>query len=259
MRAPALKKIGTMGLGRSSVGTTLTADIPEGNLLTVRDMFAGYKGVSVLHGINCDVQPGEIVGLLGPNGAGKTTLLRTMSGLLKSGSGSSVAFEGREISRLKPYERARMGISFIPERGGTFAPLTVEENLRAGSSGINESQLEMVREVFPELTTRWGHRASMLSGGERQMLSLARAFLAKPTLLLVDEISTGLAPKIVAKCFHHMQELRASGTAIIVVDQYVDRIIELADRLLVLSRGHVVYSGKGDETDAEKVWRYYLT
>jgi branched-chain amino acid transport system ATP-binding protein len=227
-------------------------------LLSVQDVVAGYNGTSVLHGITFEIRRGEVIGVLGPNGAGKTTLLRTIGGLLRPSSGRLV-FDGRDVTRVKPYERSRLGLVLIPERGGTFAPLTVEENLRARWPRPDEAAVKSVLEMFPGLATHWRQQAGTLSGGERQMLSLARAYAAKPTLLLVDEISIGLAPKVVKICFDYLVELKRLGISVIVVDQYVDRLAEICDRLLVVARGELVYSGQDMKGDAESVWRYFLT
>lgn len=225
--------------------------------LSVRNLVSGYNGVSVLHDVTFEVRPGEILGLLGPNGAGKTTLLRTIAGSIRAQSGS-VLFDDREIARRKPFERSRMGLSFIPERGSTFAPLTVHENLRASYLRRDENRIDEVRAMFPELEKRWNQRASTLSGGERQMLALARAMIANPTVLMVDEISTGLAPKVVERCFEHILQLRSLGISVIVVDQYVERIREMSDHVIVLSRGRVAFDGTGRAADASTIWRYYL-
>lgn len=235
-----------------------TAASGRSSKLSVRNLVSGYNGVSVLHEVTFDVRPGEILGLLGPNGAGKTTLLRTIAGSIRAQSGS-VLFDDRDIVRRKPHERARLGLSFIPERGSTFAPLTVQENLRASCWRRDESRFEEVRDLFPELAQRWHQRASTLSGGERQMLALAKAFVARPTVLLVDEISTGLAPKVVARCFDYILQLRSLDISIIVVDQYVERIREMSDHVIVLARGHIAFDGTSRAADADTVWRYYLT
>ena len=209
-------------------------------LLAVSDLHAGYGPIRVLHGIDLEVGAGEIVAVLGANGSGKTTLLRAISGLGRASG--SVRFDGQQVLG-RPVERlARLGIGHVPEGRGTFIDLTVEENLRVAT----RSRVDIDRwyDQFPVLAQRRRQLAGTLSGGEQQMLAIARTLLSKPRVLLLDEPSTGLAPTITREVFRILAEIRAlDSTAMLIVEQNASLALDLADRAYVLETGRIVLGG----------------
>ena len=234
-------------------------------LLEVDHVTSGYGKVEILHDLNLDVPEGAVVALLGPNGAGKTTTLRVISGTLPCFSGA-VRFEGRQISGCSAYDIARRGVTLVPEGRGIFPGLNVRENLEIGVHASDDggqagrdARLAQVLESFPRLEERLTQRAGTLSGGEQQMLSLSRAFLCKPKLLLMDEISMGLAPRIVEHLFEQVAELKAQGLTIVLVEQYLTYALRLADICYVLSKGRIEFVGEPDELrDSEALASSYL-
>jgi len=226
-------------------------------MLKIRGLRAGYGRIPVLHGIDLDVRAGELVALLGANGAGKTTLLRAISGV-QPASGS-IAFDGAEIRSLTPQARVGLGIVQVPEGRQIFAPLSVEDNLRLGAyrRGGEETQssLERVYALFPALVERRRDAAGGLSGGQQQMLALGRALMAKPRLLLLDEPSMGLAPRLVAEIFGCIERLRAADTALLLVEQNATAALAIAGRGYVLEAGRVTLSGTGSELLADSAVR----
>jgi branched-chain amino acid transport system ATP-binding protein len=187
-----------------------------------------------------------VVALLGPNGAGKSTTLRTISGVIRAEQGR-IAVNGRRIDRMAAYRIARMGVVHVPEGRGIFPSLTVKENLQmaiAASPGLVSDPVAEGAALFPVLGTRLRQTAGNLSGGEQQMLALARALMARPTLLMVDEISMGLAPIIVAQLFEALRGLAAAGTSLLLVEQYVEAALELADYVYVMDKGAIVDVGE---------------
>jgi branched-chain amino acid transport system ATP-binding protein len=228
-------------------------------VLELRDVVAGYGDADVLRGIDLAVAPGSIVTLLGPNGAGKTTLMRTASGLLTPTRGL-VLVGGVDMTGRSAQQRARAGVCLIPEGRGVFRSLSVRDNLelfrppRAQRSGI-----DAVVEIFPILGRRLTQAAGTLSGGEQQMLALARAFLSEARVVLVDEVSMGLAPKLVDQIFEILGRIAAEGVAILLVEQYVRRALEIADTACVLSRGEMVLAGPTDRITYADVAGTYLT
>jgi branched-chain amino acid transport system ATP-binding protein len=232
-------------------------------LLELRSVEARYGALRALHGINLTVEKGEIVALLGANGAGKTTTLRTISGTVKSSG--DVVFEGDRLPRSSPEAAARRGIAHVPEGRGTFAELTVRENLMLGAyvrrdRAGTKADLERVLERFPVLRDRSGQRAGTLSGGEQQQLALARALMQRPKLLLLDEPSLGLAPLVVAELFRTVGELNdQEGLSVLVVEQNATLALERASRAYVLEAGRVAVAGTSDELRRhESVRRSYL-
>jgi len=216
------------------------------NLLTVEGLVAGYRGVSVVHGIDLSVAEGEVVGLFGPNGAGKTTTLLTISGLLRA-LGGSVRIFGQPATKLSPTAIARLGVAHVPEDRALFTQLTVAENLRLGMRRGAASKDEVLGH-FPQLIPLQNRAAGLLSGGEQQMLALARALISKPRLLIVDEMSLGLAPVIVRRLLPILGEIAsASGVGVLFVEQHISFALEIADRAYVMSRGRVTISGTGSE------------
>jgi branched-chain amino acid transport system ATP-binding protein len=230
--------------------------------LSVDSLGVAYGAVRALRGVSLDVGHGEIVATLGPNGAGKTTLLRTIAGVLKPQAGS-VTFEGRPLHGLAPEAVIRRGVALVPEGRHIFPGLTVEENLAIGGIARTD-RAELRRDTdawlqrFPILGERRTQLAGTLSGGEQQQLAIARALMSRPTMLLLDEPSLGLAPIIVGQIFALIAELRDDGVTVLLVEQNVHRALEVADRAYVLSVGEVVASGPADRLIEGELERSYL-
>lgn len=223
-------------------------------LLSVRGLVAGYGGVAVVHGIDLEVAAGEIVALLGPNGAGKSTTLRTVSGLLPRLGGDLTLFGEPVPARRSVRPRdvcatANRGVAHVPEDRGLFFDLTVREHLRlARRRGAPGRPVDEVLAWFPSLERLLGRRAGLLSGGEQQMLALARALASEPKVLLVDELSLGLAPIIVESILPTLRRIASdTGTAMVLVEQHVALVLGIADRAVVLRRGRVVAAGPAAE------------
>jgi branched-chain amino acid transport system ATP-binding protein len=226
--------------------------------LVLADVYAGYGRAEVLRGITVEVPRGAIVALLGPNGVGKTTLLRVACGLLKVTAGT-VSINGTDVTRTSPAERAEAGLCLIPEGRGVFRSLTVRENLRLQvPPWAGDKQVDRALEVFPVLRKRLSQTAGTMSGGEQQMLALARAYLANPDVVLLDEVSMGLAPKIVDTVFDVLRRLADSGVSMLLVEQYVARALEMADRVVLLNKGHVVFNGAPSALGEDEVLGGYL-
>ncbi len=224
-------------------------------MLALRDVDTFYGRLQALHGVSLDVPNGSVVAILGANGAGKSTLLKTVSGILKPARGR-VTFAGRELAGADPAEIVKCGIVQCPEGRHVFAEFTVEENLRAGAfSQPDLGELPRVLELFPVLRERSRQLAGTLSGGEQQMLAIGRALMARPKVLLLDEPSLGLAPVIIEHIFEVLAELRAGGTAIVLVEQNASLALEFADRAYVLSHGRVRYAGPAAEADTLAIVR----
>ena len=217
-------------------------------MLHVADIHAYYGQSHVLQGVSLDVGKGEVVSLLGRNGSGKTTTLLTIMGYLSPAPGS-ITYDGVAIGGLPPYRISRMGLGFVPQERGIFPSLTVLENLtvaaRKGQRG--EWTLERVLGLFPRLRERSANRGSQLSGGEQQMLSIGRALLLNPSLLILDEPSEGLAPLIVQEIISILHEVRAGGLPILIVEQNIRAAFAVADRHYILSKGAVCFTGTTDE------------
>jgi branched-chain amino acid transport system ATP-binding protein len=235
---------------------------PDEPLLVVDGLTVAYGAVVAIRDVSLEVMPGEIVATLGPNGAGKTTLLRTLAGALKPQHGT-VVFDGDALTGLTPETVVRRGVALVPEGRHVFPNLTVAENLAVG--GIARSDHDELRddlarwlERFPILGERADQFAGTLSGGEQQQLAIARALMARPRLLLLDEPSLGLAPIFVDRIFELIQQLRSEGVTVLLVEQNVHRAIEIADRAYVLSVGSVVASGATSELMEDELERSYL-
>ena len=216
-------------------------------MLRVDNLTAAYGEITALKGITLEVSGGEIVAVLGANGAGKSTVLKTISGLVRPKSGR-VLFEGKRIDTLKPYRIARMGIAHCPEGRRLFANLTVRDNLEMGAYSRREGKalqkdIDRMVSIFPTLGARSRQKAGTLSGGEQQMLALARALVARPRLLLLDEPSLGLAPILIEEIFSELPRIRQEGVTILIVEQNAHMALEIADRGYVLETGSVVISG----------------
>jgi branched-chain amino acid transport system ATP-binding protein len=230
-------------------------------LLELQDVEARYGPVHALHGISLTVEEGSVVAVLGPNGAGKTTTLRAISGTVRRSG--RIAFAGRPLDRLGPDDVARLGVAHVPEGRGTFSELTVWDNLKLGAytrRGSIDAELERVFTYFPWLSERRRQEAGTLSGGEQQMLALARAFVLRPRLLLLDEPSLGLAPVLVAELFRIVRELNEDeGLTVLVVEQNAHLALQAAHAGYVLEAGHVVLAGTSAELQADDaVRRSYL-
>ena len=224
--------------------------------LAMRGVRAGYGPVEVLHGIDLDVPAGALTALLGPNSAGKTTLLSVVAGLHPLRAGQ-IYWDGKDLGRLGPDSRARAGMTLIPERRGIFPQLTVRENLATftGDDGDDAPALA----AFPVLAQRMTQRAGSLSGGEQQMLAMSRALLKKPRLLLLDEISFGLAPRVTRQLFDVVAELARTGTTVVLVEQYLSDALRLADIVYVLARGEVAFAGEPSELTGKSLPGYVST
>lgn len=230
----------------------------EGSRLTVTGLSAGYGPVSVLKDVSLDVRPGEIVAVLGSNGAGKTTLAKAIQGLVRSRSGS-VSFNGADVTARPAFERVRSGMSLVPEGRRLFGELSVKENLHLGlANARNIKPLERVYELFPRLEELGDRRAAALSGGEQQMVAIGRALAAEPTLIIFDELSLGLAPLIVDRMLDAVTRIADWGTSVILIEQNVHKSLSLADRIVVLRRGEVVFSGIPSDFTEEELTDAYL-
>jgi branched-chain amino acid transport system ATP-binding protein len=230
-------------------------------LLALHDVEARYGPVRALHGVSLTVGEGEIVAILGANGAGKTTTLRAVSGMVRRSGRIELA--GRLLGGRGPEDVARLGVAHVPEGRGTFAELTVWENLRLGAftrRGSLDDDMKRVLSFFPWLGGRRSQQAGTLSGGEQQMLALARAMMQRPRLLMVDEPSLGLAPLVVAEIFRILRDLNErEGTTVLLVEQNARNSLALAGRAYVLETGHVAFSGPSEElVRHEAIRRSYL-
>jgi branched-chain amino acid transport system ATP-binding protein len=224
-------------------------------MLRLEGLTAAYGPVVALDDVSLEVAEGEIATVLGANGAGKTTLLRTISGLVRARSGR-VLLDGREIGGAKVEEIVRLGVAHVPEGRGVIAELTVEENLRLGGLWRRTRDASDVFDLFPRLQERLGQPASTLSGGERQMLVIGRALMARPRLLLLDEPSLGLAPRITAQIMSLLRDLRErTGLTVVLVEQNARSALSVADRAIVLALGRIVAS---DETLDDQLRHAYL-
>jgi len=225
-------------------------------LLEVQSLEVAYGDIRALHGVSFQVGEGELVSIIGANGAGKSSLLNAIMGIIPL-AGGTVHYQGRDIAALPSHERARMGIRMVPERARVFPLLTVYENLLAGAyrrpkDASFQQKLEWLYSLFPVLAERRSQLASTLSGGEQQMLAIARALIAEPTILLVDEVSMGLMPSLVDKVFEVLQQLnREHGLTILLVEQNAFASLKISSRGYVLETGTLVLSGTADELLAD--------
>jgi len=223
-------------------------------IIEARELHTYYGASHILHGIDLSVGAGEAIGLMGRNGMGKTTLIRTLVGHVAPRRGE-VKVNGRIMTRAAPHRIARNGIAYVPEGRGIFPNLTVRENLimaaRSGSNGRRDWSYERVLEIFPRLAERLSHGGQQLSGGEQQMLSIGRALMTNPTLLILDEATEGLAPLIAREIWRIVRTIRQSGIAAIIVDKNFAAVSALTDRNVILVKGRVVFEGTGNELRAQ--------
>ena len=229
-------------------------------MLELRDLRVGYGRIEVVHGVDLSVGPGEAIGLIGPNGAGKSSILRSIFGLVRPASGQ-VAFEDRVLTGMAPEQIARLGLALVPEGRHVFKTLTVAENLRLGARGNGDAEAAMAPtlERFPILRERARQRADQLSGGEQQQLAIARALLGRPRLLVLDEPSLGLSPKMIDAIYELLQGLREEGVTMLLVEQNAARTIDFCDRCAVLSTGKIrVRGSRADLQRNPDVLRAYL-
>lgn len=224
---------------RGPTGKTESSPIPT-SLLTARGLEAGYGPVAVLRGVDIEVGAGEVVALLGANAAGKSTTLRALAGVIPVAAGTVKFLDGPASGRLD--ERVRQGLAYVPEERTTIMGLSVEDNLRLGQGSVDDA-LDIVEELRPLLK----RRAGLLSGGEQQMLILARALAAQPKVLLADEMSLGLAPKIVDRLFRTIARASGSGVGVLVVEQHARKALDHVDRAYVMRRGEIVLEGSAAE------------
>ena len=230
----------------------------ESAALELSHINAGYDKVTILRDVDVTVPKGSIVGLLGPNGAGKTTLLRTASGLLRPFTGT-VKINGVDLTNAPPNRRAKTGLCLIPEGRGIFRSLTVRDNLRLQvPPWSTDKSVDKAMEVFPILGERFGQLAGTMSGGQQQMLALARAYLSNPSVVLLDEVSMGLAPKMVDAIFETLQHLASTGVALLLVEQYVNRALEMVDTVVLLNKGKIMFTGAPNNLEQDEVLRGYL-
>lgn len=232
-------------------------------MLSVKDLKVNYGSVQALKGVSLEVNKGEIVTLIGSNGAGKTSLLKAISGLLRPKEGN-ITFEGKDISKIAPDQIVSLGISHVPEGRKIFSDMTVMENLHIGAYQRKDraaifKDMEEVFTLFPILNERKEQIAGTLSGGEQQMLAIARALLAKPKLIILDEPSLGLAPIIVEKVFEFIEEIRQAGITILLVEQNANLALEASERAYVIETGEIRFSGDSKELlKDEKIVEAYL-
>jgi len=240
------------------IDVTVRSDGGGVPVLDVGQVTAGYGDTVVLRDVSLSVADSSVVALLGPNGAGKTTLLRTASGLIRP-MGGTIRFDGEEVTGAAAHVMARKGLCHLPEGRGIFPSLSVRDNLILQSpKGEEHASIERAVEAFPILGTRIQQTAGSLSGGEQQMLALVRAYVSHPKLVVVDEASLGLAPLIVDKIFEMLQQIVDTGTSLLLVEQYVTRALAIADRVYLLNRGRVVFSGPADQLAGDDVFERYL-
>jgi ABC-type branched-subunit amino acid transport system ATPase component len=233
----------------------------NGFLLATEDLVAGYVSeVDILNGVTIEVREGEIVTVIGPNGAGKSTLIKTIFGLLEPRRGR-VLFRGEDITGARPHTITRRGLSYVPQLDNVFPSLTIEENLEMGSLDRSSTgeRIAAMYELFPRLGERQGQAAGTMSGGERQMLAMARALMPDPQVLLLDEPSAGLAPAFVEAIFAKIQDVNRTGVTIVMVEQNARRALTMSDRGYVLDLGANRFEGSGKDllSDA-KVMELYL-
>ena len=233
------------------------------SMLEVKDLQVYYGVIQAIKGISFHVEEGEVIALIGSNGAGKTTTLQTVTGML-SPKGGQILFEGKDITRVPGHEIVAMGMAHVPEGRRVFSQLSVLENLRLGAytrkdKNEVEESLERIYQSFPRLMERKSQLAGTLSGGEQQMLAMGRALMSKPRIVLMDEPSMGLSPILVQEIFRIIEEISASGTTVLLVEQNAKKALSIADRAYVLETGSIVLEGRASELlHDESIKKAYL-
>ena len=220
-------------------------------MLEVAGLSAGYGRVQVLWDVDLSVGQEQVVALVGPNGAGKSTLMRALSGMIPISAGHAT-FRGQELGGRSIEQIVDLGIAHVPEGRRLFPGLSVRDNLRLGGWRVNNRDISRVVELFPLLGDRLDQTAGSMSGGEQQMVAIARGLMGRPDLIMIDELSLGLAPVIVDEIIERLPEIAASGTSVLLVDQDVDAALSIAERAYVLETGHVVLSGKASDLLADQ-------
>ena len=238
------------------------AERTDERLIDARGLHTFYGSSHILHGIDFSVRRGEAVGLMGRNGMGKSTLLKTLMGVVRPREGR-VDVRGREVTQAEPFRIARLGVAYVPEGRGIFPNLSVRENLqmsaRPGFDGRREWTYERVLSAFPRLAERLGHGGQQLSGGEQQMLTIGRALMTNPDVLILDEATEGLAPLIAREIWRIVDTIRAAGIACVLVDKNYRAVSAITDRNVVLVKGRVVFEGTGEQLRADPaLLREYL-
>lgn len=222
---------------------------PRACALSVENVVGGYGDMEILHGVGLEVGKGEIVAVIGPNGCGKSTLMKVVAGLLKPWEGA-VRLNGTDLTGVRPRQRLRDGLAYVPQVGGVFTNMSVAENLKMGARLFPreaDSRREEVFRLLPALRDRLRHRVGNLSGGQQQMVAIGRALMAGPSVLLLDEPSGGLAPKVVGEVFERVRQIADQGTAVLLVEQNVAKALEYAERAYVLADGLNRLSGTANE------------
>jgi branched-chain amino acid transport system ATP-binding protein len=229
------------------------------SLLSVDSVSTFYGDFRALHDVDLEVAQGEAVAIIGANGAGKSTLLKVIAGLMPV-KGGEVAYDGAPISGLRPHQRVRHGISLVPEGRRVFPSLTVDENLRVGAYGGRTGTWDVaaVRRLFPILAGLGGRSAAVLSGGEQQALAIGRALMANPRLLLLDEVSLGLAPVVVQQLYAALPAIRSEGTTVLLVEQNIDQALAAADRVYCFLEGRVSLTGRPADLTRERIATAYF-
>ncbi|MDY7103582.1 MAG: ABC transporter ATP-binding protein [Actinomycetota bacterium] len=238
----------------------MSGTVADEPLLRVAGVRAGYQGQDVVLDVDLDVSAGEAVAVIGSNGAGKTTLFRTICGMMRASAGS-IRFDGNDITGLGAHRVARAGLAYVPAERHLFGEMTVRDNLALGAfpSRPSPARLEMVFDLFGRLAERRRQLAGTMSGGEQQMLAVGRALMSEPKLLMLDEPTTGLAPKLAAEAYRALAALATEGLTVLVAEQQVPLALELADRGYVLENGRIGAAGSSDElADDPEVRRAYL-
>lgn len=231
-------------------------------MLEVKNLKSGYSDVEILHGVNLVIKPGELVALIGPNGAGKSTILKSIFNLAEIYDGK-IVFKDKDITRLKTHELIELGISYVPQGRQVFPNMTVLENLQMGAYSIQdqnviETNIKDVFQKFPDLLQKQQESAGVLSGGQQQMLAIARALIQNPQLLLLDEPSLGLSPKLIKEIFEKIIEIKDKGVAILMVEQNARQAVGIANRTYILENGAVVLEGNKTILDNKQVENIYF-
>lgn len=230
-------------------------------ILEIENLHAGYGETEILHGVWLRVEKGEIVTIIGPNGAGKSTLMKTILGLLKPTTGK-IVFKGKDITGMAPNKIVEEGICYVPQSENVFTSLTVEENLEMGAflrKDGYQDKLKQIYEIFPDLGEKRKVKAKKLSGGQRQMLAIGRALMLDPALLLLDEPSSGLAPKLIQVIFDKIVKINTTGVSILIVEQNAKKALEISHRGYVLAMGKNKFEGRGEEIlKNEEIGKLYL-